>query len=230
MANAPRTVWVESEQSAVTDSMITSHAPSNTFRFTPLSGSAIAARVGDLARLRIAVFREFPYLYDGSEDYERRYLQTYVDSPRSLVVLVHDADVLVGATTGLPLADETEEFQRQFLRSGYVLERVFYCGESVLDPRYRGRGVYKHLFAAREAHARTLGGFDWCAFCAVQRAPDHPLRPPGYQPLNAVWQHFGYTEQPALETTFTWQDVDCAPPTAKPMRFWLKALGAERAA
>jgi GNAT superfamily N-acetyltransferase len=197
---------------------------SATFRFTPLSGSAIAAHLSELARLRITVFREFPYLYDGSEEYERRYLKTYVDSPRSLVLLVHEGDTLIGATTGLPLADETEEFQRPFMRAGYDLQRVFYCGESVLDARYRGRGVYKHLFAARESHARALGGFDWCTFCAVQRAADHPLRPADYQPLYAVWQHFGYSEQAQLETTFTWQDIDQPAPSAKPMRFWLKAL------
>ena len=210
--------------------MITPLANSVTFRFTPLSGAAIAAHLGDLARLRIGVFREFPYLYDGSEDYERRYLQTYVDSPRSRVLLVHDGDTLIGATTGLPLADETEEFQRPFRQAGYDLARVFYCGESVLDARWRGRGVYKHLFAAREAHARALGGFDWCTFCAVRRAADHPLRPPDYRPLDAVWQHFGYVEQPALETTFTWQDIDQPAPSAKPMRFWLKSLTPQAAA
>ena len=30
---------------------------------------AISAVIPDLARLRIGVFREFPYLYDGSLDY-----------------------------------------------------------------------------------------------------------------------------------------------------------------
>ena len=204
--------------------MNTPIANAATFRFTSLSGAAIAAHLSELARLRIAVFREFPYLYDGNEDYERRYLKTYVDSPRSLVLLVHDGDALVGATTGVPLADETEEFQRPFRAAGYALERVFYCGESVLEARYRGRGVYRHLFAAREAHARALGGFAWCTFCAVQRAADHPLRPATYQPLNAVWEHFGYREQPALETTFTWTDVDQTAASAKPMRFWLKPL------
>ena len=31
----------------------------------------------DLAQLRIKVFRAFPYLYDGSIDYEMSYLETY---------------------------------------------------------------------------------------------------------------------------------------------------------
>ena len=57
----------------------------DTFAFQRVIGAAIAPHVPDLARLRIEVFREFPYLYDGAEDYERKYLQTYINSPRSLM-------------------------------------------------------------------------------------------------------------------------------------------------
>jgi len=196
------------------------------FTFRRYSGAAVAAHVDELARLRIEVFREFPYLYDGDEDYERHYLQTYVKSPRSLVVLVHEGDLLVGATTALPMADETPEFQRPFVERGYDVNRVFYCGESVLRRDYRGRGIYKHLFQAREQHARDLGGFDIATFCCVQRPVVHPLRPQDYVPLNPVWQRFGYTEHPELATSYSWKDIDQSASTDKPMRFWIKPLAA----
>ena len=35
-----------------------------------LSGSEIAAHLADLAALRIAVFAEYPYLYDGNAAYD----------------------------------------------------------------------------------------------------------------------------------------------------------------
>jgi GNAT superfamily N-acetyltransferase len=197
---------------------------SNTCIFKRVSGAAIAPYVDDLARLRIEVFREFPYLYDGDEDYERKYLQTYVKSSRSLAVLVYDGAQLIGASTGLPMADETEEFQRPFLENGYDVGKVFYCGESVLRRAYRGRGIYKHLFQAREQHAAELPGIELCTFCGVRRAPDHPLCPSDYAPLNAIWQRFGYTEHPELQTPYVWKDVDENEPTAKTMRFWTKAL------
>ena len=198
-----------------------------TLRFTRLSGAAIEPHLKGLAQLRIGVFREFPYLYDGSAEYERKYLQTYVDTPRSLVMLVHDGNALVGATTSLPMADETEEFQRPFVAAGFDIARVFYCGESVLDPRYRGHGIYKHLFHAREQHARNLGGFALCTFCCVQRGADHALRPQGYAPLDAAWQRFGYREQPQLTTQYTWKDIDETQPSAKTMRFWTKPINTE---
>ena len=54
-----------------------------------LSGEALEAALPDLARLRIEVFRAFPYLYDGDEAYEQHYLRSYRDTPDA--VLVADA-------------------------------------------------------------------------------------------------------------------------------------------
>lgn len=51
-----------------------------------VSGSAVAAYIGDVARLRIAVFYEFPYLYDGSTEYEQRYLQKFIDCDESVLL------------------------------------------------------------------------------------------------------------------------------------------------
>lgn len=191
-----------------------------------LTGSdpELRAFLPDLARLRIEVFRDFPYLYDGTVEYEEKYLETYTDCPESIVVLVLDGDKAVGATTGLPMDAETEEFRKPFLEAGHDPARIFYCAESVLLPAYRGRGVYPKFFAEREGHARALGRFDLCTFCCVQRPEDHPLRPTDYVPLDRIWSKFGYVKHPELTTTYDWKDVDTAEETAKPMVFWLKSL------
>lgn len=55
-----------------------------------VSGSAIQAWLPVLAQLRIRVFREFPYLYDGSVAYEEKYLHSYVAVPDSVMVLARD--------------------------------------------------------------------------------------------------------------------------------------------
>ena len=191
-----------------------------------LTGSdpELRAFLPDLARLRIEVFRDFPYLYDGSVEYEEKYLETYTECPESIVVLVLDGDKAVGATTGLPMNAETEEFRKPFVEAGYDPAHIFYCAESVLLPAYRGRGVYPKFFAEREGHARALGRFDLCTFCCVQRPEDHPLRPADYVPLDRIWSKFGYVKHPELTTTYDWKDVDTAEETAKPMVFWLKSL------
>lgn len=193
-------------------------------RIERLSGAAIAQQLPGLARLRIQVFREFPYLYEGSEDYERVYLQTYIDSADSLFVLVFDGDRLVGASSGLPLSDEVDELRRPFEQRGDQLDKIFYCGESVLLPEYRGRGLGVRFFEEREAHAKRLGRFEQICFCAVERPADHPRRPADYVPLDAFWQRRGYQQQPDLKASFAWQDLDEAHESPKPMIFWMKSL------
>ncbi len=178
----------------------------------------------DLAQLRIKVFRAFPYLYDGSIDYEMSYLETYTSCPESIVVLVMDGEQVVGATTGLPLDAETAEFQKPFIDAGYDASRIFYCAESVLLSEYRGRGVYPKFFEEREGHARSIGRFDTCAFCCVERPENHPLRPADYVPLDSIWSRFGYTKHPELRTSYSWKDVDETKESEKPMVFWLKTL------
>lgn len=197
---------------------------SNSLDIIHLSGSTIAPHLADLARLRITVFREFPYLYDGTEEYEARYLQTYINSPDSIAVLVLDGEKIVGASTGLPMAHEEADFQKPFVEQGYDPTKLFYCAESVLLPAYRGRGVYKNFFQGRENHARKLGGFTHLTFCGVERPVDHPLRPAGYMPLDAIWRKFGYQQHPELRTTYVWKDINETADSPKPMVFWMKAL------
>src|SRR5690606_27158098 len=129
---------------------------------------------------------------------EERYLGTYARSAGSLWVLAIDAGEIVGASTGLPLADEEAGFRQPFVERGIDPARVFYFGESVLLPRYRGLGVGHRFFDEREAHARALGGFEWTAFAAVDRPPDDPRRPAGHRDNDAFWARRGYARQPGM--------------------------------
>jgi len=181
-----------------------------TVQLERISGEAIRPWVEEVARLRIRVFREWPYLYDGDMGYEKQYLETYIQSPRSVLVLARDGDRVVGAATGLPLEDEEEAFVQPFMDQGYKPAEIFYFGESVLLPEYRGQGIGVRFFEEREAHARELGGLGYCCFCGVERPADHPLRPADYQPLDDFWKKRGYEPEPQLRTHYPWKDIDKA--------------------
>lgn len=191
--------------------------------FDVLSGEGIAPFVPDLARLRVGVFRDWPYLYEGSLDYERKYLAKYVRLARATVVLARDGDAVVGASTALPLVEAEAELRAPFLDAGLDPAEVYYYGESVLLAPYRGRGAGVRFFAEREGRARALG-FGYATFCGVVRPPDHPARPPDYVPLDAFWTKRGFVPRPDLMASFEWRDVGGTVPTRKPMAFWLKSL------
>lgn len=189
-----------------------------------VTGPGIKPFLSDIARLRIKMFREFPYLYDGDQNYEKRYLETYVRSNQSVAILVFHGERIVGVSTGIPLTDETEEFQNPFREQNFRLAEFFYCGESLLLPKFRGRGIYKIFFRAREEHALRLGQFNKTCFCAVIRDDDHPLRPGIYQPLDPAWKSYGYRKQPNLTTCYSWKDINQPEENEKTMVFWIKDL------
>lgn len=190
---------------------------------TTVTGGAILPFIPDAARLRISVFREFPYLYDGSPEYELKYLRTYSESAGSVFVVARDGSCVVGVSTGMPLAQETEEVQRPFREAGIPVEEVFYFGESVLEPEYRGQGIGVQFMQAREVHARLLPGIKRAAFCAVERAPDHPLRPADYVPLDEFWKRRGFVRT-NLRTKFSWKETGEPEESPKTMNFWMKDL------
>ncbi len=189
----------------------------------PLTGADLDAALDDVARLRIEVFRAWPYLYDGDVDYERRYLQVYRDSASAVVVGAFDGDTLVGAATGMPLADHADDFAAAFEGSGIDMGEVFYCAESVLLPGSRGHGIGHRFFDEREAHARRLG-YAKVAFCGVVRPADHPLRPPDARSLDPFWRGRGYVPLDGVVANFSWKDIDRDVETDKPLQFWMRDM------
>ncbi len=193
-------------------------------RFARFQGADIGTQLEALGRLRIAVFRAFPYLYQGDLAYEMSYLQTYVDAPRSLLFAAYERAEMIGATTCIPLADETADVQEPFLQAGMDIGKIFYFGESILLPAYRGHGLGHRFFDEREAHARSFGDYALTCFCAVDRPMDHPLRPSDYRPLDGFWEQRGYRKASHLQSSFEWLDIAESHPSKKTLTFWTREL------
>ena len=187
-----------------------------------VSGEAIRPYVAEVARLRIEVFREYPYLYEGSEDYEREYLSVYSASERSVIVLAITDGQIIGASTGLPLEDADEAFQKPFWEIQMDIARIFYFGESVLRKSARGQGIGHRFFDEREIHAKEHG-FPITTFCAVQRPSDHPMKPEDYRENDAFWKKRGYEKATDLVAELSWEQIDKpGTETRNQLAFWLK--------
>ena len=187
-------------------------------------GAEIDSAIPDLGELRITVFHDFPYLYEGNIDYEQEYLKIYSKSEKALLFAVYDGDEMVGATTCIPLTDEAPEVRKPFEEAGFDIDSIFYFGESILLRQYRGLGLGHRFFDEREKHARSLGSFEMCCFCAVERDDNHPLKPTDYRPNDTFWLKRGYKKEPSLQSFMEWPDIGEDHSTAKKMIFWTKKL------
>jgi GNAT superfamily N-acetyltransferase len=188
-----------------------------------LKGPALEAALDAVAELRITVFRDWPYLYDGTLDYERQYLDTYRENPGALLVGAFHAGRLIGASTSTPMEDHAPEFAAPFQELGIRLDHILYGAESVLLRPYRGIGLGHRFIDLREAHARGMGR-SHVAFCSVVRPEDHPARPAAYRSNEAFWLGRGYAPLPGVMARFSWKDLGDGAETEKPLQFWMRAL------
>jgi len=190
---------------------------------TRLTGDALRARLDDLARLRIEVFRAWPYLYKGTMAYERQYLPRYAEAKTGTLIVAQNDGKIIGASTALGLDEEDDYIQKPFLDAGMELNKIFYFGESVVLPDYRGRGIGIRFFQEREAAAKSRG-YSQTSFCSVVRPDNHPARPKDYLPLNNFWKRRGYSQRPDLVAKFSWRDIGERGESEKPMIYWMKTL------
>ena len=182
-----------------------------------------AAFLPRLAELRIAVFREYPYLYEGNMAYEMEYLHSFLHVRDVVLVVALDGDRVVGVSTGMPLSGQPLLVQQPWVTAGESISDIFYLSESVLQKEYRGQGIGVRFFEEREAWARQLG-FVRTAFCAVIRPPDDPWRPVDYVPLDAFWHNRGYQPKKGTICQMSWQMVYETEETEKSLQFWSKDL------
>lgn len=190
---------------------------------TTVTGDRIRRFIPELAALRIGVFREWPYLYEGDPAYEAEYLRVYAGSPTALVVLALDGDRVVGAATAVVLSAEPESMRAPLREAGFDPATTLYLGEFVLYPEFRGTGTGAKFFHECESHARRLG-MRHIALCRVVRAADDPRRPAGARELDAFWTRLGCTLRADIRAELSWKEAGAPEPVSNTMEFWVKAL------
>ena len=124
-----------------------------------LTGAVIAEKLDDLATLRLDIFLEYPYLYQGRREDELAYLRTYAEKPEACVILAYDGHAVIGAATGMPLICEDAQLLDAFADTAYSLNEIYYVGELLFRPAYRNCGLGQKLLAQMESHVRSLGRY-----------------------------------------------------------------------
>jgi hypothetical protein len=194
------------------------------FTFVQKTGSEIKTVLDDFAQLRITVFAEFPYLYEGNIEYEKEYIQTYCQSERSFFFGIYLQNKLIGATTCLPLSDETDNIQRPFIEAKMDLNQVFYFGESIILKKFRGQGFGNLFFDERERFAAQFSEIKFTTFCAVERPNSHPLKPENFRSNDLFWSKWKYIKRLELSCEMKWLDKNESEESTKKLTFWTKSI------
>lgn len=175
----------------------------------------------DMARMRLELFRGFPYLYAGNVEYEEAYLKRYFSCPQAHVLLVVAQDAMVGFSTSIPLAHEIPEHRQPYEQCGLDPREHLYLGEAMLDLPHRGQGVLRVFHELHEQAARE-GGLRYATLMTVNRPDDHPLRPADYTPMDVLLDHFGYAKIPGCEIRIGWPQIDTGQVEPNVLSVWRK--------
>ncbi len=186
-----------------------------------LTGSAIVESLDDLATLRLDIFLEYPYLYQGRREDELAYLRTYAEKPDACVILAYDGHAVIGAATGMPLIHEDAQLRDAFAETTYPIDEIYYVGELLFRPAYRNCGLGRKLLTQMENHIRSLGRYHQVTCATVERPDHHPLRPPEYIPITRFLARTGFVRLSGVVTHFIWNEIDGVKRN-HPMQFWLK--------
>jgi len=192
-----------------------------TITIDKFEAAEIEPLLNDLARLRIMVFAEWPYLYHGDHEYEARYLADFADASDAAMIVALDEGMVVGAATVSPMSAQSSEVLGPVKSHGIGIDGAFYFGESVLLPEYRGQGIGHAFFDLREQHALACGA-KRALFAAVIRTQAHPLRPSEARDLSPFWRGRGYRPVEDLTCEIAWKEHGEGAESPKPLQFWMR--------
>jgi ribosomal protein S18 acetylase RimI-like enzyme len=186
-----------------------------------IQGKEIQDYIDDIARLRIQVFREFPYLYDGDLQYEKVYLNKFSSVSEARAVIAMDGSKVVGSFTGLPMKNEGQEIIAQLPFD--KVNEAFYLSEIVLDKTYRGKKIGGNLLLKLEEEVIKSKLYNRFYFATIVRPNDHPLKPNDYNSLDGMWLKNNYTPTP-YTCSLAWKEIGEKNESFKELRIWEKEI------
>jgi GNAT superfamily N-acetyltransferase len=188
------------------------------------TGSGLKPYLHSVAKLRMDVFREYPYFEEPDLDRETQTLRKIFSHRESIGVVIFDNTTIVGASIGYPLALEEPFLQKPFKERRMEIDSYFTFGDSVLLKAYRGRGIGHHFFDAREAHVAHHKKYKHICFCFPEHFETDPKAPKDFIPLSDFWRKRGYTQHPEMKGTLSWKTIGEAQPSEKQMVYWIKEV------
>ena len=189
-----------------------------------LHGKEILPYIDRIIQLRIQLFKGWPYLYEGSLEYEESYFEGYVSSDLSTAVLVLDHDQVVGCAIGLPVAESLKEIGQIFKDQGQPSGKSYYLSDLLLQEEYRGKKIGQNMVQTLEKAVMGLQDFSAIYLCEIVRDPKDSRKPPHLHSLDKFWDKQGYEIVPDWLIQLKWLEVGAKKPISHDLRFRKKTM------
>lgn len=193
-----------------------------------LRGKEILPFAEDLFTLRIAIFKEFPYLWEGKIEEEKNsiYNKKFLESEDAVMVIAKDKRTksIIGIASANSLKNEISDLQNILLQRGLNPAEFFYFRESMLLPEYRGLGIGKIFLQEREKIAKQHPQINHITFFCVERDHNDPRKPHDYRSPYLLWHKEGFKKRDDIHHTFEWKIVEEEKPIPNKIVFWIKNL------
>ena len=173
-----------------------------------------------LAELRISIFREYPYLYDGDMEYEKHYLQKFSTGKDACIILAFFKQKVVGALSGLALSAEDESVYKVWLTFP-EFNHVYYLSEILIEKSFRKLGLGNQMFDLMHEWVSSHF-YTFSVLATVIRPDNHSLRPTDYRTLDHFWQNKGYRQIPDKKCFLSLKEIDQEVDTQNELSFWMK--------
>ena len=168
-----------------------------------VTGKAINDCFEAIATLRLMVFSEYPYCYQGSfEDEQKHFGQYTCHEDRSLAVLF-EKNQIIGLSTRIPAASALPLLGRavpELERRGVNIEQHYYVIESMIKQAFRGKKRGQLLYQEHEVFIRRRG---YQTNCLLTLATESTITSVEKKPFTSLWHWLGF-KKTAIQTSFTW--------------------------
>jgi ribosomal protein S18 acetylase RimI-like enzyme len=171
-------------------------------------GKETAKYIDIVSEWRIKLFREYPYLYVGDIEYEKKYMQGHATDKQAMIAIAKVDGMLAGFSTGFPLISDSEivaDVKKLVSQAGDDIADYYYYGEIMVLPEFRGRGLASMLYTAQDNLIKSWEFKHVCISTVVQEE-NHPLKPAGYKSTEGMFEHMGFVKN-KLMINYPWPTI-----------------------
>ena len=188
-------------------------------------GNEITPYVSDITQLSLQIYREYPYLYEGTEEEYLPFIQRYSESNDGIASILFDDKKLIGVCIGMPLNEMRDNYLGNFSSiTKEELDSLYYLGEFLLLKQYRSQGNGKQMYTSFENEVIKKSLYKTLCFCKIQEFLEHPSQPDNYFSMNNFWKQSEYVAREDLSFNVDWVNVNETTLSPHQLYFWFKPL------